>query len=221
MEKVSHLLASYYEGTEQSLATRIDSLAKGDGSINLKGGKPLASNPWMRPDEIRRYAGLLRDSTMQNIRTVSVSWCAYSTVIQLRSWLPDDVGGVCWMALDNPGQSPRFPIFSGNTELPMQLGVCGQHRKRDDAALWHYREANRISSLKWGQTRESLQAAQQYFLDKGRRELPFVEQTWQSIDDEKERQTFLNGYTADFFAATASRWDELARKYWRQFWTGF
>ena len=221
VEKVSHLLASYYEGTEQSLATRIDSLAKGDGSINLKGGKPLASNPWMRPDEIRRYAGLLRDSTMQNIRTVSVSWCAYSTVIQLRSWLPDDVGGVCWMALDNPGQSPRFPIFSGNTELPMQLGVCGQHRKRDDAALWHYREANRISSLKWGQTRESLQAAQQYFLDKGRRELPFVEQTWQSIDDEKERQTFLNGYTADFFAATASRWDELARKYWRQFWTGF
>ena len=220
VEAVSKLLGSYYEGTEQSLSCRIDSLAKGNGEVKLKGGKPSVSNPWMRPDEIRRYAGLLNDSTMANIRTVSVSWCAYSTVIQLRSWMPDAIGGVCWIALDNPGQSPRFPIFAGCTELPTMLGVCGQHRKRDDAALWHYREANRISSMKWGQTRTSLQAAQQYFLDKGQREQPFVEQTWWSID-ESDRTDFLNAYTADFFHATIGRWDDLARKYWRQFWSGF
>ncbi len=220
VQAVSKLLGSYYEGTEQSLSCRIDSLAKGNGEVKLKGGKPSVSNPWMRPDEIRRYAGLLNDSTMANIRTVSVSWCAYSTVIQLRSWMPDAIGGVCWIALDNPGQSPRFPIFAGCTELPTMLGVCGQHRKRDDAALWHYREANRISSMKWGQTRNSLQAAQQYFLDKGQREQPFVEQTWWSID-ESDRTDFLNAYTADFFHATIGRWDDLARKYWRQFWSGF
>ena len=220
VQAVSKLLGSYYEGTEQSLSCRIDSLAKGNGEVKLKGGKPSVSNPWMRPDEIRRYAGLLNDSTMANIRTVSVSWCAYSTVIQLRSWMPDAIGGVCWIALDNPGQSPRFPIFAGCTELPTMLGVCGQHRKRDDAALWHYREANRISSMKWGQTRTSLQAAQQYFLDKGQREQPFVEQTWWSID-ESDRTDFLNAYTADFFHATIGRWDDLARKYWRQFWSGF
>ena len=220
VETVSKLLGSYYEGTELSLASRIDTLAKGNDDVKIKGGKPLASNPWMRPDEIRRYAGLLNDSTMQNIRTVSVSWCAYSTVIQLRSWLPDEVGGVAWVALDNPGQSPRFPVFSGNTELPTMLDICGQHNKRDDAALWHYREANRIASMRWGQARQTMQAAQQYFLDKGRREMPFVEQTWQSLE-EKDRKTFLDGYTADFFAATISRWDDLARKYWRQFWAGF
>ena len=220
VQAVSKLLGSYYEGTEQSLSCRIDSLAKGNGEVKIKGGKPSVSNPWMRPDEIRRYAGLLNDSTMANIRTVSVSWCAYSTVIQLRSWMPDAIGGVCWIALDNPGQSPRFPIFAGCTELPTMLGICGQHRKRDDAALWHYREANRISSMKWGQTRNSLQAAQQYFLDKGQREQPFVEQTWWSID-ESDRTDFLNAYTADFFHATIGRWDDLARKYWRQFWSGF
>lgn len=220
VEKVSKLLGSYYEGTEQSLSCRIDSLAKGNGKVKLKGGKPLISNPWMRPDEIRRYAGLLNDSTMQNIRTVSVSWCAYSTVIQLRSWMPDDIGGVAWISLDNPGQSPRFPVFSGNTELPMMLGVCGQHRKREDAALWHYREANRISSMRWGQTRKSILSAQQYFLDKAEREQSFVEQTWWNTD-EKKRTAFLNGYTADFFNATIGRWDELAKKYWRQFWSGF
>ena len=220
VERVSKLLGSYYEGTELSLSNKIDSLSKGNSEVKLNGGKPLISNPWMRPDEIRRYAGLLNDSTMANIRTVSVSWCAYSTVIQLRSWMPNEIGGVAWIALDNPGQSPRFPVFSGNTELPMMLGVCGQHRKRDDAALWHYREANRISSMKWGQTRESLQSAQQYFLDKAQREQPFVEQTWWNTE-EKKRTNILNGYTPDIFNATIGRWDDLAKKYWRQFWSGF
>ena len=226
-EQVMQLLGSYYEGSEKNLSGRhlIPNPKRKDKKGNLVENEPDSivspvSNPWMRPDEIRRYAGLLNDSTMANIRTVSVSWCAYSTVIQLRSWMPDAIGGVCWIALDNPGQSPRFPIFAGCTELPTMLGICGQHRKRDDAALWHYREANRISSMKWGQTRNSLQAAQQYFLDKGQREQPFVEQTWWSID-ESDRTDFLNAYTADFFHATIGRWDDLARKYWRQFWSGF
>ena len=47
-----------------------------------------------------------------------------------------------------------------------------------------------------------------------------MEQTWQGLD-EKERKAFLNDNTADFFNATVGRWDELARKYWRQFWSGF
>jgi len=217
---VSRLLGSTYEGTELSLATRINNLSKGQEGTKYKGGTPREANPWMRPDEIRLYAGLLNDSVMDNIRTVSVSWCAYSTVIQLRSWLPDEVGGVVWMALDCPGQSPRFPIFCGTTELPMMLNICGQHRLRDDAALTHYRNANRIASIRWGAARKTMEPAQLYFLDKGARELPFVENTWKSLQNE-DAAAFLNGYTADFFAATIMKWDDLNKKYWRQFWAGF
>lgn len=216
--RVSQLLGSYYEGTPLSLASQTDSLAARAG----KGykGSPMQTNPWMRPDEIALYARLAGDTIMDNIRTVSVSWCAYSTVIQLRSWLPDEVGGVCWMLLDNPGQSPRFPIFSGCTQLPMMLDICGQHRWRDDSALAHFRGANRIASIRWGTARKTMEPAQQYFLDKGQRELPWVEQTVLQMGDQSPTD-FLNGYTADFFAATVMRWDDLYKKYWRQFWAGF
>ena len=217
VERVAELLSSYYEGTAQSLSCRIDSLA---AKSEVK-GKSMITNPWMRPDEITLYGHLLNDSTMKNIRTVSVSWCAYSTIIQLRSWLPDAVGGVAWVCLDNPGQSPRFPVFSGNTSLPMMLGVCGQHRLRDDAALWHYRQANRLATVRWGDCRPPMEAARKYFLEKGRRELPFVEQTWQTLSDEEEKTIFLDGYTRDFFGATVTRWDELFRLYSRQLWSGY
>ena len=229
VQQVMQLLGSYYEGTDKNLSgrNRIPNPKRRDKKGNLVENEPdsivsPASNPWMRPDEIKIYYSR-GDSAMKNIRTVSVSWCAYSTVLQLRSWLPDEVGGICWMALDNPGESPRFPIFSGTTELPKMLQICGQHTDRDDAALWRYRKANRLATVRWGTYRKKLEPLRDYFTDKGFRELPFVEQTWQSLNatDPKAAQTMLNGYVADFFGATIQRWDELARHIWRQQWTGF
>lgn len=225
VEDVSRLLASYYEGTELNLSGRLkvaNPAKKNDANAQDSIVSPYA-NPWMRPDEIAVYEAL-GDSAMHNIRTVSVSWCAYSTVIQCRSWLPDAVGGVAWIALDNPGQSPRFPIFAGTTQLPQLLGVCGQIRERDDAALWHYRKANRLATVRWGIARKSMEPARDYFFGKATRELPAIETNYQKlIEDGKneEATAMLNGYTSDFFAATILQWDELARTYWRQFWTGF
>lgn len=228
-EQVMKLLGSYYEGSEKNLSGRhlIPNPKRKDKQGKLVENEPDSivspySNPWMRPDEINMYYAM-GDSAMKNIRTVSVPWCAYSTVIQLRSWLPNEVGGVAWMALDNPGESPRFPIFAGNTELPQLLQVCGQHSDRDDAALWHYRKANRLATVRWGTYRKTLEPMRDYFTKKGQRELPFVESTWQQLNssDPNAAQEMLNGYVADFFGATIMRWDELARKLWRLTWTGF
>ncbi len=229
VEDVMRLLGSYYEGTDKNLSFRHhipNPKRKGkDGKVDESQPDSIVSpfsNPWMRPDEINMYYAM-GDSVMKNIRTVSVPWCAYSTVIQLRSWLPDEVGGVAWIALDNPGESPRFPIFCGNKKLPRLLQTCGQHVDRDDAALWHFRKANRLATVRWGTYRKTLEPLRDYFIEKGQRELPFVEQTWQSLHKEnpKKAQQMLDGYTADFFGATVTRWDEMEKYLWRQTWTGF
>lgn len=211
--EVMALLGSYYEGTDKSLSCRIDSLAK-----QKKGA--MIANPWMRPDEINTWAAALNDTTMQNIRTVSVPWCAYSTVIQLRSWLPDAVGGVAWMALDNPGLSPRFPIYCGTTELPDLLANCGNHSYRDDTALWRYRRTNRLATVRWGKFRPSIERARDHFRQRAEQEATDVADAWRKLEGEAAT-TYLNDQTADFFGATISRWDELYRRYWRQTWTGF
>ena len=235
VEDVMRLLGSYYEGTPKNLSGRHlipnPKKKKKDGTIVESEPDSIVSpfsNPWMRPDEINMYYAM-GDSVMKNIRTVSVPWCAYSTVIQLRSWLPDAVGGVAWVALDNPGESPRFPIFCGTTKLPKLLQICGQHVDRDDAALWHYRKANRLATVRWGTYRKTLEPLRDYFIEKGMRELPFVEQMYKDLvtidkdgkEDTKAATKMLNGYTADFFGATIQRWDEMARTLWRQTWTGF
>ncbi|MGP1515025.1 MAG: dipeptidase [Bacteroidales bacterium] len=229
VEDVMKLLGSYYEGTSQNLSGRhlIPNPKRMDKQGNIVNGEPDSvvspfSNPWMRPDEINMYYAM-GDSAMQNIRTISVPWCAYSTVIQLRDWLPDQIGGVVWMALDNPGESPRFPIFCGTTELPQMLKICGQHSYRDDAALWHYRTTNRLATVRWGTYRKVLEPARDYFVEKAMRELPYIEKIYQeiAIEDKQKAEKMLNGYVSDFFGATILKWDEMAKYFWRNTWVGF
>ena len=42
-----------------------------------------------------------------------------------------------------------------------------------------------------------------------------------AVDDFRQAQQMLDGYTADFFGATIQRWDDMARQLWRQLWAGF
>ena len=223
VEEVARLLGSYYEGTEKDLSGRLKVAQRNRKTGEMDTIVSPVANPWMRSDEIALYAAL-GDEKMKWTRTVAVPQCAYSTIIQLRDWLPDAVGGVVWMSLDNPGESPRFPIFCGTARLPGVLKVCGNHRYRDDSALWHYRQTNKLATVRWGTCRKTLEPARDYFLKKGMRELPFVEETYKSIlekDGNEEAEAFLTNYTADFVGATILKWDELYRTYWRQFWSGF
>lgn len=224
---VARLLGSYYEGTDLNLSGRL----KIKNPVKKEGEGPEVpdsivspvANPWMQPDEIAVFEAM-GDTLMHNIRTVSVPWCSYSTIIQCRDWLPDGVGGVAWICLDNPGQSPRFPVFAGGTDLPDLLKVCGQHRTRDDAALWRFRKPNKLATVRWGDARKTLEPARDHFLAKGQRELPALESEYQLLLKEgkdEEAAALLTDYTRDFFGATILRWDELGNALWKSRWKGF
>jgi dipeptidase len=229
VQDVSRLLGSYYEGTELDLSARhkIPNPKRKDKQGNIVENEPDSivspvANPWITSEQLAMYYAM-GDSSMKWTRTVSVPWCSYSTVIQLRSWLPDEIGGVCWMAFDNPGQSPRFPIFCGNTDLPASVKLCGHSAENDATALWQFRKANRLASLRWGVYRKTLEPARDHFLDKGITELPIVEKTWQELNatDTQKAAQYLNDYTTDALGAAAYRWQMMAHSFWLQSWKGF
>ncbi|MDR1556969.1 MAG: C69 family dipeptidase [Tannerellaceae bacterium] len=192
-----------------------------DMTQHLKGSP--SANPWMTTDMVNMLNGI-KDSTVVRYRLVAVPQCSYSHVIQLRDWLPDAVGGIAWMSFDNPGQSPRFPIFCGTTRLPLAFGICGQHRFREDAAIWTYRRANKLATVRWGATKESINKAVAHFEEKGQNELTFVENQYTRLlqtEGPEKANEFLTGYTADFTGATLLRWKEMGDTFWAMFARGF
>ncbi|HLN56245.1 MAG TPA: C69 family dipeptidase, partial [Bacteroidales bacterium] len=144
--------------------------------------------------------------------------------IQCRSWLPDEVGGVAWFAFDNPGESPRFPIFAGVTSLPSSFSICGQQRYRTDAAIWSFREANRLATVNWSKSRTIIEQGIEEFENKAFEELPLVEQKASDLikaNKNEEAGKYLTSYTSSFAGAAMSRWQEIKATLWGMFGRGF
>ncbi len=212
-----------YEGTEYDPTKNLVVKSR-SGSELIK--SPIAS-PWMSRDLVTLINTLKPETVVPN-RTIAIAACAYATVLQCRSWLPDPVGGICWFAFDNPGQSARIPIFAGVTELPPSFEICAQHRFRTDSAAWAFRRANRLATVRWGETKEMIEKTIAEFEERAIQELPFVEKIaaslygkGETVDRIEKTKQYLTKYTNDFARAAMSKYWELGDRFWTMFSRGF
>ena len=223
---VMALYRQTYEGTTydmtQNLLVRVTRKDEAGNEVTDTVRSPVVSN-WMNSD-LRTLINELKPGTIERQRTIAIAGCSYSHVIQCREWLPDEVGAVAWFSFDNPGQSPRIPIFSGTMSLPGSFRICGQHRYREDAALWSFREANRLATVNWERGRKIIEPAVAEMEDKAFAELPALEERVKSLVSEgknDEAKKAVTEYTGSFAMASMSRWQEMKRTLWGMFGRGF
>lgn len=227
VQKVMELYRATYDGTPYDMTQNIRTLKKNyDKNRELIGTDTIISpiaNPWMASD-MRNTLNFLAPGTVEFQRTVSVSWCSYSHITQLRDWLPDAVGGVSWFSFDNPAESPRIPVFAGSNKLPESFNYCGQHRYREDAAIWDFRKANKLATVNWGRSKDIISKQVQWLEDKAISDLPAIEKHVSALlkEDKKDDAAFyLSGYTNDFNGSAVSRWKELESTFWEMYGRGF
>lgn len=186
---------------------------------------PLAHN-WMSRDLIT-LLNTLKPGTVQTRRTIAISSCAYSQIIQVRDGLPDEIAAIAWFSFDNPAQSPRFPIFSGTQSLPKSFEYCAQHRFRTDSACWAFRQANRLATVRWGSTRKYIEDGIREFEERAFMELPDIEKRFMQMRQSEDSDAatrcreYLTQYTNDFARAAMGKWTELAETFWAMFARGF
>eukprot|EP00051_Salpingoeca_urceolata_P008794 m.108942 g.108942 ORF g.108942 m.108942 type:complete len:610 (+) comp15944_c1_seq2:50-1879(+) len=60
--------------------------------------------------------------TYVNERTVGTQQTAWHFVAQMRSWIPDPVGGLFWFAVDDTAHSVHFPMYATATSVPAAFG---------------------------------------------------------------------------------------------------
>ncbi len=198
--------------------------------------KSAFASPFMSRDLVT-LVNTLKPGTIEAQRTIAISGCSYSNVIQCRDWLPDEIGGVAWFSFDNPACSPRIPIYAGTLSLPDNFEICGQKKFRTDAAIWNYRETNRLAELKWENTRGIVENATREFEEKAITELPMMDKKaveMMKADQGKEPQKdrrgnplpakyrqFLTQYTNDFARSTETKWNELKGQLWSMYARGW
>jgi dipeptidase len=184
-------------------------------------------HPWMDSDK-RNLINSLKEDALVRDRPISVQYCAYSFVVQLRDWLPDEIGGRLLFGIDVPRLSPRIPIYSGTMDMPKSYKIDNQDHFSRDAAGWAYRRANRLAMVKWGQGKEIVEPVVAEFEDKIFDESEYVEtraKELYAIDQENAKngnptqlcKEFLTEYSSNFARAAEDRWWDLGDEMWVKF----
>jgi dipeptidase len=218
-----------YEGTEYDMTRNLlvqpqqqrGQEAAGDQVGMVK--SPMVNN-WTVSGEMANLLNTLKPGTVEPQRAIAIARCSYSQIIQNRGWLPPEIGTVAWFSFDNPGQSPRMPIFAGTLSLPNSFAVCGQHSYREDSAVWWFRRTNRLAMIKWGEVRDIIENASMEFEDRAFAELPSIENIaleYYNNGQYDQFRSYITKYSNDFAHATMTKWWELGNDLWTRYARGF
>jgi len=193
-----------------------ESMGQGNGAARME--VCHWAHPWLSRDQQSLF-NTLKPGTITFHRPIAVMFNAYHTVIQCRHWLPDPVGGICWLGFDNPATSPRAPIFAGVTDLPADFKIDNHKKYRTDSASWAFRRASRLATIRWGKNKARLEEKIIALEKQALADLPDLERRAAELleKDPAAARDYLTRYTMSFCRAMTHQFWELGDELWMDY----
>jgi len=88
-----------------------------------------------------------------------VSMGGYGMIAQLRSWLPDPIGGVYWFYLDNQYASTYIPIYAGVQRVSLLYKNWDPDNYSEHSARWAIDFVDNLLYLRWQDAVKDLRSA--------------------------------------------------------------
>lgn len=141
----------YYEGTDFNFVKNITT-TNDEGETIIS---PLA-NPFM-PYDMNKIFDINGGWGWRGERTIARWYTMYATIIQSREWLPDEIGGVTWLAMDNVASSVYIPVYCSVTDLPRAYKIPGRpNGYTTESAWWAFNRLGTLTAQRWGDMRHDV-----------------------------------------------------------------
>jgi len=118
-------------------------------------------------------------------------------IAQLRGWLPDPVGGVYWIFVDNPYVGPYVPMYAGNLSVHESYRLYDPEQYDERSARWAFDFVDNLLNLKFQQAIEDVRAVrgpfEQAMFD--RQDEIEREALWLLKQDPQKAREFLTAYS--------------------------
>ncbi|MFZ4398410.1 MAG: dipeptidase [Bacteroidales bacterium] len=151
LEWMQRIFSDYYEGTAFDM-TKDLTVANDSGKMVIS---PMA-NPQM-PYDMNKMLKINGGWGWRGERPIARWYTMYATITQSRSWLPDEVGGVVWLALDNVVTSIYVPVYCSVTDLPKPYKTPGRTKGYTyESAWWAFNRLGTLASHRWGDMRKDI-----------------------------------------------------------------
>ncbi|MBI9032914.1 MAG: C69 family dipeptidase [Bacteroidales bacterium] len=148
LEKLVQIFSDYYEGTPYNMVKDI-TVADDSGNRVIS---PLA-NPHM-PYDMNKMLRINGGWGWLGERTIARWYTMYATIIQCRDWLPDEVGGLVWLAQDNVATSIYVPFYGSALDMPVAYKTPGRtNGYTHKSAWWAFNRLGTLTAQRWGDMR--------------------------------------------------------------------
>ncbi|MFC1540645.1 dipeptidase [Candidatus Margulisiibacteriota bacterium] len=189
--------------------------------------KGLAAGPFGDPE---RYFGPYEgsapdvadpDRKMEGAweRPISVHYAGYTYVNQSRGWLPDPIGGICWLGPDKAATSVFVPFYVGTNDLPKVYQTGNTDKYDHKTAWWAFNFVSNWAVIRYDMMIKDIKARQQQIEDTEFDGQMGVERTALALyqDSPEQAREHLTRYTVDNGDRVVKDWymfgDFLVAKY--------
>jgi dipeptidase len=149
-------------------------------------------------------------------RLISVPNVEYTTLTQCRSWLPDAIGGLVWVALGSQDTSCYIPFYAGVTEIPKSFSI-GDHFVLDRrAARWAFDYVDYHVQPAYAAAIKDVQEARKKWEDGVLDRLPEIDREALELHKKNPREAarFLTGFCLNNAQNVVDAWWKLGDDLW-------
>ncbi|MFP4018832.1 MAG: dipeptidase [Bacteroidales bacterium] len=202
LSDMAKVFKDYYQGTPYDMRKNITTTNE-DGEEVIS---PLA-NPFMPYDQldIQDVNGgwfSVDDETgdvdFLGERTIARWYTMYGTIIQCRDWLPDEIGGIVWLAQDNIASSIYIPVYCNNTDLPESYKVKARETGYSrESAWWAFNRLGTLAAQRWGDMHKDVDSVWNPWQEQLFEEQKEIDEKAKELyeEDPAKAVEFLNGRT--------------------------
>ncbi|PLX11845.1 MAG: hypothetical protein C0598_07195, partial [Marinilabiliales bacterium] len=198
LQDVFSLVRDHYEGTEFDMR------------------KDIAAGPSGNPNRPRPLEWEVNGQKYSWERPISTYNTAFSYVAQLRNYLPDEIGGICWFAVDDTYTNCYFPIYCNNTVIPKPFATGDINHYSDESAWWAFNFVANFAMIRYDLMVNDIKEIQSQLENEFLIMQKAVEAAALKMDD-KNRMLYLNNYSVNSGNKVHNAWiklgNELISKY--------
>ncbi|HDS07342.1 MAG TPA: peptidase [Bacteroides sp.] len=171
-----------------------------------KGG--MKKSPLATPFPTRDMRELL---DINNRRNVARPMGYYGMIAQLRGWLPDPIGGIYWVFLDNAYTSPYVPIYAGTQEIAECYRNYDPTTYSSQSACWAIDFVDNLLYLKWQEAIRDVWEVRDPYEEKLFTERDQIDAEALALYQEKPERAlkYLTTYTTDCMEEVLRMYNDL------------
>lgn len=144
-------------------------------------------------------------------RPIATQQTGFSFVAQLRSWMPDYIGGILWFGMDDAASTVYVPIFCSTNKVPW----CFNEKNGSlldyspTSAFWTFNLVSNFAYGKYMPMIQDIKKKQKELETAFEKELPELEAKVTTMPEIQARN-YLTDYSVNASEATNSAWRQLS-----------